>query len=216
MVNCFVIKFSQNMLNAETDPLKKVTKMMLASNEVILAKDQISLADVRQYLISNLETGKILEESNTIFSTTVVEGNEQLSQAIENWDHDRNYALYLLLFFVDSSRGVNDKKTGKASAKCLTVLIEEPLVPSRDPARYSKIISEVGSEVDLAKPTNSIDLPLHQTHLSGVLFNAATFCPEVFVEMFTEKPITDEEIRKMRNTFLNNLNLLRGIQPGEH
>ena len=204
------------MLNAETDPLKKVTKMMLASNEVILAKDQISLADVRQYLFSNLETGKILEESNTIFSTTVVEGNEQLTQVIENWDHDRNYALSILLFFVDSSRGVNDKKTGEASAKCLTVLIEEPLVPSQDPARYSKIISDVESEVDLAKPTNSIDLPLYQTHLSGVLYNAATFCSQVFEEMFTEKPLTDEEIRKMKNTFLNNLNLLRGLPPGQH
>ncbi len=99
----------------------------------------------------------------------------------------------------------------RASAKCSQTLLQEPLASTPEQNRYSKMIAEVEDEVERAVLTNSIKAPLHQTHLSGVLYNAATFCPQIFKETLTE-----DEIRGMHNRFLTNLSLLQGIPPGAH
>jgi len=134
------------------------------------------------------------------------ESNKRTQAALEAWEEDRSDVLFILLFLTQTSYEQGTVGSMAAQAECSLVLAKEPLIPSRDQAKYYEILS--ASDAVLTKAIikeRSEDIPLLEAFEAGILYNTERFCPHLF-----EEPVTENDIDFSFKFFLQSLDDLQG------
>lgn len=195
----------------EFEPLGKAFDLMRSLNEGVLANENLTAGDVKQYLVNFLEAARVLEgDAPSFLVSDYREANRRLRKSLELWDSDRSECLFHLLHIVVADRVVGEFSSITASSRCAQVLLSEPLVPDREPQKYRSILFSAHRAMlsTLKKEAGSIKADLFLTYASGVQWNAMRYCPQIF-----DGSIGKEDLMYTRNRFLANLSSLQGLPP---
>ncbi|HCS78555.1 TPA: hypothetical protein DIV55_02310 [Patescibacteria group bacterium] len=189
-------------MSIRKEMLAEIGAIIMDANTEILAKSpQVQLVDVKKYLQSHLQAGKILENSSLDRARWKAE-NEFLTGALIQWDSNRSQAFYYSLYTISSAQFPRAEETIIAAAYCSIALAEDPLIPSQNPEVYSYLTRRALEALgESPKKPELMLLLLPYAH--GIFYNAKRFCPQLF------KSVTPESVKFEKAEFLQRLGKLQ-------
>lgn len=173
--------------------VKKAESIISRADQDVLAKDNLKLADVKTYLHKRLHAISLLSESHTVAHYS----RERLTRALNNWDDDRTLSLLILIDLlhpteIQTSQEQNLSES-EAVTRCLSLIVNNPLIPSQNQSDYTKIVLASGAALKKAQSSDHRTQRTLSIFAFAIFYNAERFCPESFFDCPSPEAIEKDE-----------------------